>query len=243
VDVDGTISPIAPDPLSAYVLPGCRLALEELSQHVDLVGVLSGRTAQQARQMVGLDGIEYWGGHGVLHLANGTVRMAPEAERFLSAVTDARREIESWDMPPGVLIEPKPTAVAVHYRLASDHGATQTWLSERLAPMARARGLELLPGRMVFEIRPPGLGKGWCIQRIIHERGLQSIVYIGDDQTDGEAFAAIHSWRTAGPNRVGVTVAVENVEVPPHEPLTADFVLSGVRGVERALLSLAVRAR
>lgn len=239
VDVDGTISPIAADPLAAGVLPGCRLALEKLAEEVYLVGVLSGRHAEQARSMVGLESLEYWGGHGVMHFAQGKLRIVPEAEKHAAAVQRVEEVIRSWDPLPGVLVEPKGTSVAVHYRLTPDPARARELLFARLAPLARTFGLDLLQGRMVFEARPPGLGKGWCIQKIVHERGLAGVVYFGDDQTDAEAFAAIDAWRKAGPDRVGVTVAVKNQEAPSRLPFQADYVVDGVHSVEQALLAIA----
>jgi trehalose 6-phosphate phosphatase len=208
---------------------------------VYLVGVLSGRPPEQAHSMVGLDSIEYWGAHGVTHLAHDVVHTSAEAEKFVEPVLHVQRTIEGWDAEEGILIEPKRTSVAVHYRLTADPLRTRDWLYGRLAPLAKANGLDLLEGRKVFELRPPGLGKGWRIQRIIHERGLAGVVYVGDDQTDAEAFAAVDAWRAAGPSRSGVTVAVENSEAPTRTPLSADYTLKGVTAVERLLLGLAER--
>jgi trehalose 6-phosphate phosphatase len=189
--------------------------------------------------MVGLDSIEYWGGHGISHLVHGHVRTAPEAEKFVPAIIHVQKMVEDWDAEGGILVEPKGTSVAIHYRLSTHPQRTREWLYGRLAPLARTNGLDLLEGRMVFELRPPGLGKGWCIQRIIHERGLAGVVYLGDDQTDVEAFSAVDSWRTAGPDRIGVSVAVENPEAPTRIPLSADHTVKGVTAVERLLRRLA----
>jgi trehalose 6-phosphate phosphatase len=208
---------------------------------VFLVGVLSGRPPEQAHSMVGLDSIEYWGAHGVTHMVHDVVRTAPEAEKFVEPVLHVLRTVEGWDAEEGILLEPKRTSVAIHYRLTADPAHSRDWLYGRLAPLAKTNGLDLLEGRMVFELRPPGLGKGWCIQRIIHERGLAGVVYVGDDQTDGEAFAAVDSWRSAGPGRTGVTVAVENPEAPTRISLSADHTVNGVSAVERLLLGLADR--
>lgn len=241
VDVDGTISPIVADPLAAIVLPGCRAALASLSSRLDLVGVLSGRAPDQAYAMVALDALEYWGGHGVTHLAQGVLRTAPEAEKFMATIGHLVTVIEGWDLLPGMFIEPKSTSVALHYRATADPPAAREWLYGRLAPLGKPNGLDLLEGRMVFELRPPGLGKGWCIQRVIHERGLGGVVYVGDDLTDMEAFAAIDTWRAAGPDRTAVTVAVDNAEAATRIPLTADFAVEGVHAVEWLLAGLAER--
>ena len=241
VDVDGTISPIVDDPLSAYVLPGCRDALGILASRLDLVGVVSGRAADRARLMVGLDSIEYWGGHGATHLTKETIQVAPEAQKFIEAAEHVQHAIMDWDLPSGILVEPKGTSVAVHYRQALDPAQARDSLYARLSPLAKSSGLDLLEGRRVFELRPPGMGKGRCIEQVIHERGLSGVVYVGDDQTDVEAFAAVETWRNTGPDRAGVTVAVKNPEATKRLFRSADYLVDGVQGVERLLQGLAQR--
>lgn len=64
-DIDGTISPIAPSPLEARVSPACRRHLAALAKKLELVAVISGRPAVEARDMVGVEGIVYVGNHGL----------------------------------------------------------------------------------------------------------------------------------------------------------------------------------
>jgi len=94
---------------------------------------------------------------------------------------------------------------------------------------------------MVVEVRPPGFGKGWCVESIGRDRELVSMVYFGDDRTDAEAFEAIDRWRSAELGRHGVTVAVENAEAPPSVLNRADFTVESVAAVAELLLDLASR--
>ena len=64
-DLDGTISPIASAPEDAYVLPGCRRALETLRRRLDVVAVVSGRSVDEARRLLDVDSIVYLGNHGL----------------------------------------------------------------------------------------------------------------------------------------------------------------------------------
>ncbi|MBI4213886.1 MAG: trehalose-phosphatase [Chloroflexi bacterium] len=239
VDLDGTISPIAPDPESAFVLPGCRDALDVLSEHFDLVGVLTGRRPLEARDLVGLDSVEYWGVHGMVHLSDGVERIAAEALPFVAILDSIRAVVEAHDLWEGMWVEAKGPSLGVHYRKTAKLNDARAWLLTTLRPLAVEHHLEVLEGRMVVELRPPGLGKGWCITSVARDRGLHALVYLGDDRTDAEAFQAMRRWERAGPDRHGVAVAVVSTEVPRDWAAGADHVVDDVSAVERLLQGLA----
>ena len=77
-DVDGTISEIAPSPGQARVSPICRENLAVLAKQLDVVVAVSGRTAIETREMVGVDDIIYIGNHGYEHWE----RIGDEVRRF-----------------------------------------------------------------------------------------------------------------------------------------------------------------
>nr|MBA3891979.1 trehalose-phosphatase [Gemmatimonadaceae bacterium] len=70
LDVDGTLSPIAPTPGAAFVPAATRMSVERLAAapgvHVSLV---SGRAAADARQLVGATGVWAVGNHGFERIA------------------------------------------------------------------------------------------------------------------------------------------------------------------------------
>src|SRR5690349_4258124 len=77
-DIDGTISPIAPTPEEAYVTEAARQSLQILSQNMTLVAALTGRSAEYAHTMVGLDSLLYIGIHGLERWQNGRYTIAPQ---------------------------------------------------------------------------------------------------------------------------------------------------------------------
>ncbi|HEY3118856.1 MAG TPA: trehalose-phosphatase [Chloroflexota bacterium] len=238
VDFDGTLSPIVPDPASAVILPECKTALARLVLQLDLVAVISGRAPDEAREKVALDGIEYFGVHGMEHWTPNGVEVAPGLQPFIDVVAQLLPELEDHVALPGVRIEAKGPAVAIHYRQAADPEATHQSLLEPLRHIARHAGLELLQGRMVMELRPPGHGKGGCLTYLAEQRGLSGVVYVGDDQTDEDAFRALRLWRrTEG--RAGTTVAVASAEAPPTLLETADCTVLSVWQVGELLTALA----
>ena len=64
-DVDGTISEIAATPEKAVVTPSMKKELSKLKEKFQMVTVISGRSVQNAKAMVGVDGILYVGNHGM----------------------------------------------------------------------------------------------------------------------------------------------------------------------------------
>ncbi|HEU4599323.1 MAG TPA: trehalose-phosphatase, partial [Solirubrobacterales bacterium] len=71
-DVDGTLAPIVERPEQAAVPAEARDALVSLSSRFGLVGCISGRQAEEARRLVGVDEIAYAGNHGLELLLPGS---------------------------------------------------------------------------------------------------------------------------------------------------------------------------
>src|SRR5207245_11190660 len=114
--------------------------------------------------------------------------------RFLPAVRRAAqgRALRPETRLPGVVAERNRATIIVHFRNSlrpADAGAT---LEVVLRDIASATGLELHPGRLVWELRPPVLiDKGQVLHRLTIAFSPDTIVYIGDDITDEAAFIAL----------------------------------------------------
>ncbi|MFV2119123.1 trehalose-phosphatase, partial [Streptomyces sp. Act-28] len=99
---------------------------------------------------------------------------------------------------PGTWIEEKGRAVAVHTRRATDPQAAFDALTGPLTDLAARHGLVVEPGRMVLELRPPGMDKGQALREHVRETGAKAVVYAGDDLGDLPAFAAVEKLRADG---------------------------------------------
>ena len=239
-DVDGTISPIVANPADAVVLPGCRRALAALATKIECVAILSGRHPDVARDMLGLDGIECFGLHGMARWSAWGTTVHPEAAPFEPVVRSIILDLDSLRACPGVVVEEKGPMFAVHYRQAPDPSLARDFLLGQLAPLAMAAGMVLVEGRLVIEVRPPlALGKGWAITELARERALASVVYLGDDATDIDAFEGVRTWRAEQAVRKGVAIAVASSEMPTALAPCADYVLASAQEVEAFLLRLA----
>jgi trehalose 6-phosphate phosphatase len=204
LDVDGTLAPIATRPEDASVPEETRAEVERLAGRYALVACISGRTGEDARRLVGVDGIRFVGSHGL--------ELEPEAAEW-------RERIHSFAAGIDWPVEDKGLTVSFHYRQAGDEEAALAYLEE---VAERARGEGLLPrfGRKVLEIRPPvHADKGTAVGHLLAEAGLQRALYAGDDTTDLDGFRALDGLE------LGIRVAVSSDEAPALLVSSADIVV------------------
>lgn len=207
-DFDGTLSPFAKKPQLASLPLRARRRLAALSSDPRVrLGVISGRSLADVRQMVGLSGIFYAGNHGLEVEGPGIAFVHPEAGKAQGQVKALANNLTRLLRPfRGVIVEEKGLTASVHYRLL-DEGRVGPMLRAVEAEAGRHGGLVLRKGKKVVEIRPDlAWGKGKAAELIISGAGEGCLpLYVGDDETDEEAFASrmIH-W----------TVRVMDEEVP-----------------------------
>jgi len=204
LDIDGTLAPIVADPRAASVAASTRAELERLAGRYALVACVSGRTADDARAIVGVDGLTYVGEHG-LELDPEAVLWAPRIHAFAARI--------EWP------VEDKPLSVAFHYRTAPDREASRRFL-EGVEEAARAEGFRTRWGRLVLEVLPPlETSKGTAVRRLLTASALRRALYAGDDTTDLDGFAALDGLELA------VRVAVVSAEGPSELGARADVVV------------------
>ncbi|TXS55725.1 trehalose-phosphatase [Streptomyces sp. t39] len=245
LDFDGTLADIVPDPEQARAHERAVPALAALAPRVGSVVVITGRPAGVAVRyggfagVEGLDGLVVLGHYGAERwdAATGTVT-APAPHPGVAAV---RAElpgfldrIGAWQ---GTWIEEKGRAVAVHTRRAEDPQAAFDALREPLAALASRHGLVLEPGRMVLELRPPGMDKGVALAEYVREVGATSVLYAGDDLGDLAAYAAVDKLRSDGTPGVLVCSGDEVPELAER----ADVVVAGPGAVADLLAAIAER--
>jgi trehalose 6-phosphate phosphatase len=205
LDVDGTLAPIVQRPDEAAVPDEARWELERLVGRYALVACVSGRTGEDVRRLVDVDGVRYVGAHGL--------ELAPEADRWRDELS---RFAAGVDWP----VEDKGLTVSFHYREAENEEEALEYL-ERVAERARTAGLVPRFGRKVLEIRPPvQADKGTAVTQLLADAGLRRALYAGDDTTDVDAFRALEGLE------VGIRVAVSSDEAPSELVERADIVVN-----------------
>jgi trehalose 6-phosphate phosphatase len=217
LDVDGTLAPIVERPEDARVPDETRAELERLRARYALVACVSGRPSDDARRVVGVDGLVYVGEHGL--------ELAPEAERW-GPILQNFGDRAGW--PPAH----KRLSVSFHYRLEPDEAAAVERL-ERVAEQALAEGLRPRWGRKVLEVRPPvDADKGTAVRALLEQHKLRRALYAGDDSTDLDGFRGLDGLDYA------VRVAVVSAEGPSELGTAADLIVGGTEALLEILKQL-----
>ncbi|MCC6660249.1 MAG: trehalose-phosphatase [Phycisphaerales bacterium] len=195
-DFDGTLAPLVPDPERAEAYPGAVEALVALARlERTHAAIISGRgRALLSRLTGGPPGVHLVGSHGAED--DLATRESPPAG-LLEALAAEMDAIAA--RAPGLEVERKPLAVALHCRRAGDADAAAAVDAVLRGPGARA-GVTVRHGSRVVEVCVSSADKGAALSRLRAHVGATAAVFIGDDLTDLDAL------RTLGPRDLGVCV-------------------------------------
>lgn len=234
-DVDGTLSAIAPTPETAVLLPEVADLLTQARSAFDLVAVVSGRAVADARQMVNVPDILYIGNHGLEYLNEDgvTMHVRPEAEPWVRAINHVLASVQSplTERYPGLRVERKGVTASIHLRGLEEPYKAEDAIYQAITEAANPKGLRVTRGKLVVELRPPlDIDKGVAIESFIRERGLRSALYLGDDQTDIDAFRTLRRLTEEGAC-LGIAVAVLHGEALENLATEADIALDAVEAV------------
>ncbi|MBI5585094.1 MAG: trehalose-phosphatase [Deltaproteobacteria bacterium] len=196
LDYDGTLSPIAETPDRAVLPEDIRRAVTEFSRHCP-VGIISGRDLRDVRDKVRIDSMVYAGSHGFDIAGPGGMQVAiAVGEKFLPVLDQAEKELSrKLASIPGLLVERKKFAIAVHYRQVDPERVEGI---EKVVDEVADRHPDLRKsyGKKIFELQPRvdwHKGKAlFSLLRVLHLSGPDVLpFYIGDDVTDEDAFRAL----------------------------------------------------
>src|SRR5215472_11200327 len=223
LDYDGTLTPIVGHPQDAWLSESMRQTLRSLAARLP-VAILSGRDLDDVRGRVLVDGIVYAGSHGFDIAGAGGLRRQL-GDVYLPVLSAAENELrEALDDIAGAQLERKYFSVAAHYRNVNENDADKVALAvEKVA--ARHRELRRIDGKKVYELLPDidwNKGKAvlWLLETLNLERENVLPIYIGDDNTDEDAFRAVE--------RRGVAILVSE----QSQPTTARYSLKNPAEVE-----------
>jgi len=234
-DVDGTISKTASTPQQAKVSPICRHYLSVLSQHLTLVAAISGRPADEVKNMLKIEGMVYIGNHGLERWAEGHSEFTRDTEGYPELIKAVIKEVTPLLSMKGIIIEDKGVTATIHYRLCREPQSVEKYILTALQNLPLARKLRIMQDRMAIELLPPvEVNKGTATLDLIRGYNLQGGIYLGDDLTDIDAFRAIHS-ASHSSDFQGLAISIISQEMPEKLVAEADFTLNGVIDVERFL--------
>jgi trehalose-phosphatase len=236
LDYDGTLTPIVARPELAAPPDGMGALLESLAETC-VVGIITGRDVDDLRSLFSPRGVWLAGSHGFdVRAPDGTRHSVEVGRRYVPALEAAADELDRAAAAiPGAWVERKAFAVAVHYRQVDDHLITA--LDDAVEQVAEQfSGLRRTGGKRVFELRPDvAWDKGRALWFLLDQTETNpstvTPIYIGDDVTDEDAFAAIQE------SGVGIVVTEEN------RPTAATLRLATPDAVGVFLAQLAARER
>lgn len=224
LDLDGTLAPIVDTPDVTRVLPDVPIVLARLVRRLGVVAVVSGRRSEEVRRLVGVQGVQAVGTHGL----EDQPPMPPEVLRRIEEVASS---VGAW-------VETKGAAAAVHFRGLVDAEAAAMAAAPELVAVAAAHGLELIGGKRILELMPAGRPrKGGAVEGIARARDLEAAMFVGDDVGDLDAFAALSRLRAEGVWTCAIVA--RGPETSPEVAAAADLTVDGPEGVVALLARLA----
>jgi len=198
-DFDGTLVDIAPTPDRIQPSPDLKLLLRQLVERpLTNVAILSGRSLMELQEYIPASiPVAFAGCHGCELQMPGEVEQSilddEDIQHDLDDFAVSLEELSDW---PGIFVEHKGCAVAMHYRLA-DHTTIEHAQEEfysRAEVLANYEEMEIIEGKAVLELRPSGMNKGIAVQFMV-ENYLPTLdaltVYFGDDTTDVDGFDSL----------------------------------------------------
>lgn len=188
LDLDGTLAGFRPTPADVAPHPERSRLVGDLKRWLGgRLVVLSGRPIDDVDRVLEGAALCVAGVHGLERRDRSGQRIAfaphaglPLAEAALQAFAEAQ---------PGLLLERKTGALALHYR---GHPPAREACIDAAARQAQAHDLMLQEGKMVVELRTPGPTKGDALATFMADPEFADAtpVMVGDDLTDEPAFTA-----------------------------------------------------
>lgn len=200
LDVDGTLLDIAPTPLDVYVPDSLRHALYALWHRLDgAIAFISGRPIAELDRIFDPLRLPAVGGHGA------EIRFEPKGEIRRSRIATLDDELRAdfaqiSHIGKGIIVEDKGYSLAIHYRQAPEYGGEIMKNVVAICKNERCDSLEVLPGKLVVEIKPGGYDKGTGLREMMSDENFKGRrpIFIGDDVTDNAAFAALPEFEGTG---------------------------------------------
>jgi trehalose 6-phosphate phosphatase len=228
LDIDGTILDLAARPESVEVPAWLVPLLQQLSHKLDgAVAFVSGRTIAAIDELFRPLQLPAIGVHG------GEIRLMGEwlaSDESLVKELQAARPLlsEAIARLPGVWLEDKRCAIALHYRAALERGHEVLKLAEMVVAGLGPQ-FAVLVGKCVVEIRPRHVTKGAGIRRLMGHAPFRgrSPIFAGDDVSDEDAFEVVNQLG-------GITVRVGDLA-----PTAATYRLNDPDQLRRWLLEIA----
>lgn len=212
LDFDGTLVEIAPTPDTIEVPSNLAVRLHDLADRLDgRLALISGRALSDMEIYLGRLQIARAGSHGIDRRHADGSALDREPEIFPE---DVRAELSRFTEASGFSLESKPHGAALHYRARPELEGKGLEFAEKIA---RAHHLQVKRGKCVIELVRPGADKGGAVRAFMADAMFAGTrpVFIGDDVTDEDGFAAVMEFGGTG------------ILIGDREPSLAQYRLTG----------------
>lgn len=186
LDFDGTLVEIASGPDA--IAPGADLGprLQRLSdRHEGALAVVSGRSVDSLRSFLGDPPLVLAGSHGG-HIVDASGATLSTAWELPAA---AQKDLADFARARSLLYEGKTHGAALHFRARPELAEEATAFARQIASR---HTLATKSGKCVIELVQPGVHKGAAVELLMAQPVFAGAtpVFIGDDITDEDGFAA-----------------------------------------------------
>jgi trehalose 6-phosphate phosphatase len=245
-DFDGVLSPIVDDPEQAQAFPPVLSALAGIGQMVGSIAIITGRPVSFLTSrdgfgtLLSIPDFTIYGQYGreKWDVKSRSTVSAPPDREIAAVRAELTRLLQRPGIHEGSWLEDKGSAVAIHTRRAVDPVRSLAMLAGPVNDLAKRHHLRVEPGKLVLEVRPPGVDKGDVLRAIARDRAARAVLYAGDDLGDLSAFAVVDELRETGIPGVKVcSGSPEAIEVAQ----AADLVVDGPAGLADLLETLSRR--
>lgn len=194
LDFDGTLVELEDHPANVALPAGMAQRLRHLQAALDdAVAIVSGRALSDLERLLHPLRLPLAGLHGLERRdARGRIHQDERDRERLDSVRDAIAGFVA--ARPGLYAEDKGGALALHWRGAPEREQEVAAFLERQRRQL-GDGFHIQAGKQVFELKPVGRDKGRVVREFMAEAPFQgrTPVFIGDDRTDEDAFAAVNA--------------------------------------------------
>jgi trehalose 6-phosphate phosphatase len=180
-DWDGTLVPIAVQPRDARMDRATAEAFLTVARRWP-TAIVSGRARRDLRVLArGLGPVMLIGNHG---MESGL--RDPREPQWRRRVRTWQRQLGALERMAGVFVEGKGLSLSIHYRRARDRKRARQGIG---AAVRELEGARLIVGKAVVNVLPADAPtKGTSVRDLARRLGKRSIVFLGDDVTDEDAF-------------------------------------------------------
>jgi len=106
-------------------------------------------------------------------------------------------EARITELGPGILVEDKGYSLALHYRLAPEHGPALRAAVAHICAHLPAGSVEILPGKLVVEVKPAGISKALAVSELMTSSLCGQSAYSPSTSVSTTSFSAPMATATA----------------------------------------------